>query len=86
MPPPLVNGKAIAFAGMCVKSLLISSRSMCPLAVGHALQSRHPREGCIHTPHCQTLPKPHQRRAKWSAKSLSWAGKNYKGKQSGQGS
>lgn len=63
MPPPSVTGKAIAFAEMCVKSPLIPSTSMCPFAVGHAFQSRHPREGQICTPHCQALPKPHQRQA-----------------------
>lgn len=42
MPPPSVTGKAIAFAEMRVKSPLIPSTSMCPFAVGHAFQSRHP--------------------------------------------
>jgi len=62
MPLPLVNGKVIAFAQMRAKSPLISRTSMCPLAAGHALQSRHPREGWICIPHCQVLPKP-QRQA-----------------------
>lgn len=44
-----------SLAGMCVKSPLKASTSQCPL------QSRHPREGWIHSPLFQALPKPHQR-------------------------
>lgn len=66
-------------AGMCVKSPLKPSTSQCPL------QSRHPREGWIHTLHFQALPKPHQRGLR-SLKVPVGLAEMTEGRKSGQGS